>query len=370
MGDSNKGHLSRRTLLKAGGALGAAPFFAMAPSILAYGQTKSPIKVLDFTTTADVAKAEQEGQIVFYCHENEAGTAGIMEGFNKDFPKIKTSYVRAQTGALYNKILAERQAGKFECDVIQLSDLSPAVDFQKKGGYEFHDSPESAGGIYKPDNMSTPKGYFFWTGVDPAGIAYNSDKVVAADAPKEWKDILNPRWKGKMSTKISASGLQFVQWYALRKLYGPGFWTEYAKQQPKAFDSRVQLFDRLSKGDDVITSVGEYPAYILFKSRGAKVEFVAPPDGLVATPLIVGAVNKAPHPEVAKLFVDWAMSKRGQAWYQTNPNLYYASVRTDAPPMPTGVSLSKFKLLYPSDWDEYATMRDQFTKEWNGILGL
>ena len=116
----------------------------------------------------------------------------------------------------------------------------------------------------------------------------------------------------------------------------------------------MQLFDRLAKGDDMITAIGEYPAYILFKSRGAKVEFVAPPDGLVATPLVVGAVNKAPHPEAAKLFVDWAMSKRGQAWYQTNPNLYYGSVRTDAPPMPTGVKLSDFKLLYPTDWNEYA----------------
>ena len=123
-------------------------------------------------TNADVAKAEQEGQLVFYCHENEAGTAGIMEGFNKDFPKIKTSYVRAQTGALYNKILSERSAGRFDVDVIQLSDLAPAFDFQKKGGYEHYVSPESS--AYKKDHLSAPNGYFFWTGVDPAGIAYNT----------------------------------------------------------------------------------------------------------------------------------------------------------------------------------------------------
>ncbi|MGB9211041.1 MAG: extracellular solute-binding protein, partial [Pseudolabrys sp.] len=329
---------------------------------------KSPTQVLDFMTNADVAKAEQEGQLVFYCHENEAGTAGIMEGFSKDFPKIKTSYVRAQTGALYNKILSERAAGRFDVDVIQLSDLAPAFDFRKKGGYEHYVSPESS--AYEKDHLSSPNGFFFWTGVDPAGIAYNSEKVAASDAPKGWKDILDHRWKGKISCKISASGLQFVQWYMLRKIYGDGFWKEFAKLQPHAFDSRVQLFDRLAKGDDMITAIGEYPAYILFKSKGAKVEFVAPPDGLVATPLVVGAVNKAPHPEASKLFVDWAMSKRGQAWYQTNPNLYYGSVRTDAPPMPTGVKLGDFKLLYPSDWDEYASQSAMFLKEWNGMLGL
>ena len=76
----------------------------------------------------------------------------------------------------------------------------------------------------------------------------------AEEAPKTYKDLLNPRWRNKMSCKISASGLQFVQWYTLRKLYGAGFWKEFAKQNPHAFDSRVQLFDRLAKGDDDMTA--------------------------------------------------------------------------------------------------------------------
>jgi iron(III) transport system substrate-binding protein len=116
--------ITRRHVLKAGSALAATAIAA--PRVSAQG-AKTPTKVLDFTTFADVAKAEQEGQLVFYCHENEAGTAAIMEGFGKDFPKIKTSYVRAQTGALYNKILSERSAGRFDVDVIQLSDVAPAV---------------------------------------------------------------------------------------------------------------------------------------------------------------------------------------------------------------------------------------------------
>ena len=175
MAELTGGKLTRRGLLKAGTAMAALPFLGIAaPSVLAQGVSKSPTKVLDFTTNADVAKAEQEGQLVFYCHENEAGTAGIMEGFGKDFPKIKTSYVRAQTGALYNKILSERSAGRFDVDVLQLSDLAPAFDFQKKGGYEHYVSPESP--AYKKDHLSAPNGYFFWTGVDPAGIAYNTEQ--------------------------------------------------------------------------------------------------------------------------------------------------------------------------------------------------
>ena len=77
-----------------------------------------------------------------------------------------------------------------------------------------------------------------------------------------------------------------MQWYLLRQIHGNDFWKEFAKQRPRAFDSRVQLFDRLSKGDDDMTALAEYSAYVLYKIRGADVEFVAPPEGLVATPLI------------------------------------------------------------------------------------
>ena len=85
---------------------------------------------------------------------------------------------------------------------------------------------------------------------------------------------------------------------------------------------------------------------------------------------MVGALNRAPHPEVATLFVDWAMSLRGQQFYQDNLNLIYASVRDDAPPMLTGVRLRDFKLLAPTDLADYVASHDEFNKVWSAMLGL
>ena len=360
---------TRRGLLKTVAALASLPMGGIPlRGALAQASVKAPTPILDFHTYADVPKAEKEGELVFYCHENEAGTAAIMHEFGKDFPKIKTSYVRAQTGALYNKILSERSAGRFDVDIIQLSDLAPAVDFQKKGGYETYVSPEA--GAYKPEYLSNPAGSFFWTGVTFCGIGYNTAKIKPEDAPKTWKDLLDPRWRNMLSCKISSSGLQFVEWYTLRKLYGDEFWREFAKQRPHAFDSRVQLFDRLAKGDDLISATADYGGYALFKNRGANVGLATPADGLPATPLVVGMVSKAPHPEAARLFVDWAMSNRGQAFYQNNENLIYGSLRSDAPPMLTGARLRDFKLLFPTDFDDYVASQPIFLKEWNSMLGL
>ena len=156
----------------------------------------------------------------------------------------------------------------------------------------------------------------------------------------------------------------------LRKLYGDDFWREFAKLKPRGFDSRAQLFDRLSKGDDAVCALAEYAGYVLVKDKGADIEFVAPADGLPATPIVLGILTKAPHPEAAKLFIDWALSLRGQAVYQNNKILLYGSVRSDAPVMVTGKRLSDFKLLFPSDWADFVASHGTFVKEWNAIMGL
>ena len=132
--------MNRRGFLKTAALAAAAAPVARAP--FAAAQARTATKVLDFQTLADVAKAEQEGEVVYYGHDCEAGIGVLLDSFKKDFPKIKTSYVRLQTGALYAKITAERSAGRFGVDVLQLSDISPAIDFQKKGGWEIHASPE------------------------------------------------------------------------------------------------------------------------------------------------------------------------------------------------------------------------------------
>jgi iron(III) transport system substrate-binding protein len=366
---SNPPHrrVTRRRFLQSGAALVALPILGATRH--AAGQAPAKVtKVLDFSTGADVAKAEQEGEVVYYGHDGEAAIGVLLEAFRKDFPKIKTNYVRLQTGALYAKITAERSANRFLVDILQLSDISPAIDFQKKGGYETYLSPEYA--AYKPAYLSTPPGSFAWVGVTFAGISYNRAKVKPEQAPKTWKDILNPAFKDGISAKLATSGMQHAQWYMLRKLYGNDFWLEFAKQRPRGFDARAQLFDRLAKGDDKVCALAEYGGYTLFKEKGADIEFVSPPDGLPATPAIIGVVNRAPHPEAAKLFLDWAVSNRGQAVYQNQSLLLYGSLRNDAPLMATGKKLADFKLLFPSDWADFQASHAVFVKEWNGIMGL
>jgi iron(III) transport system substrate-binding protein len=355
---------SRRRLLQTALAAATLPLAKRT----ANAQTRPVTAVQGFETSADMAKAEAEGEVLFYTHDSDPAGAAIVDAFHKDFPKIKGSYLRAQTGALYSKVLAERAAGRFAVDVIQFSEVSTALDFQKREGYELYNSPQAA--AYPAEALGPRPGYFFYPGMGFACIAYNSDRVPEAEAPKTWKDLLNPHWRNAISIKQSTSGMQFVQWYELRRLYGDGFWKEFAKLRPRGFDSRAQIFDRLAKGDDKVCALGEWAGYQLAKDKGAPLAFAAPADGCPASPMAAGIVSKPAHPEAARLFLDWLMSPKGQTLYQTNPFLYYPSLRKDAPPMPGGMKLAEYKLLFPQDMDAYEKAHSAFVKEWNGMLGL
>ena len=110
----------------------------------------------------------------------------------KAFPKIKANYFRLQAGALYAKLLSERQAKSYLVDVIQISDMGMIRDFQKKNGFVQYISPEMA--AFKPEYKSSPEGYWTWGSVIMGGIAYNKKNTTEAEAPKTWEDLLDPKW--------------------------------------------------------------------------------------------------------------------------------------------------------------------------------
>jgi len=326
----------------------------------------TPRQMDGFKSCANVEKAEQEGQLVVYSTDPEAESEKHLATFRKMFPKIATSYVRLQAGALYAKITAERQAKAYLVDIVQLSDMSLVQDFQKKGGYLPYVSTEMA--AFKPEYKSQPEGSWTWGSISMAGMAYNPKLVPADQVPKTWKDALDPVWMDQVTTKTSTSGMQHMTWYALRKIYGPDYWTEFAKLKPKGFDSYVQQFSRTIDGQEKLIHTAQYSGFLLNKAKGAPIEYVYPPEGLVAVPEGWGVVKEAPHPEAAKLYMDWFLGVPGQISYGNA--LAYNSLRADVPAPPGGVKPAGLKLLFPDDWDAFQKTHTQFVREWDKITGL
>jgi iron(III) transport system substrate-binding protein len=338
---------------------------AAAPSAWA-AACDTPRQMDGFKTCADVAAAEKEGSVVMYSPDPEANQASLMGAFHAAFPKIETTFLRLQTGALYAKLMAERQAKVFQPDVLTLTDMTFVLDFQKRGAWAKWDSPEYT--AYKPEHLSQPSGYFSWGGIIVAGIAYNPTTLKEADAPKTWKALLDPRWKDVINVKVSNSGLQHQTWMLVKNIYGDGYWKEFATLNPRAFDSYVQQFDRTVSGQDTVICTAQYSGYLQFKAKGAPIAFSIPEEGMIAAPSVVGVVDQAPHPQAARLFMDWFAGPAGQKAYVNATSLY--SPRTDVAPPAGAVPITSFKLLSPPDWDAFLKTHSQFVKEWNSMVGM
>ena len=180
-----------------------------------------------FKTCADVEKAEAEGAFVLYSTDPEQGQAKLLAAFNKAFPKIKTNYVRLQAGALYAKVLSERQAKSYLVDVIQISDMGMILRLPEAAAASVqYISPEMA--AFKPEYKSKPEGFWTWGSVIMGGIAYNPNNVPAAEAPKNWEDLLDPKWTDAINVKVSNSGLQHGVWYMLKPILGDDYFKKFA----------------------------------------------------------------------------------------------------------------------------------------------
>jgi iron(III) transport system substrate-binding protein len=318
-----------------------------------------------FKTCADVAQAEREGTIVVYTTTPDSDTSKVMAAFHAAFPAINPTFVRIQAGGLYAKLLSERQAGSYLVDTMEIT-LSLAQDFQNRNGWMHYQSPELA--AYKPEFRSNPEGYWAWNTVSMSGIAYNTDLVPADQAPKSWKDLLDPKWEGEINVKSVLAGVQHDVWYDVRQIYGDQYWDQFAKQKPRAFDSWVQQFERCSNGQDKIIGTAQYSGYLSMKARGAPLGFSFPTEGLPVDPAGTGIVSNPPHPQAARLFMDWLLGVPGQT--ATVNAVFGYSVRTDVQPPAGGVAFSSVKLLVPADWADAVKSQRQFVHDWNRITGL
>ena len=267
--------------------------------------------MLDFQTGADVAKAEQEGEVVYYSHDGEAGHRGparrLPQGLPQDQDQLRAGPDRRALRQDHRRALGRTASASTSSS----SPTSRPRSTSRRRAATSCTSPRSTRPT-SPPTRARPAGHFTWAGVTFAGIAYNTLQGEARQAPKTWKDIAEPGLQGRRSAPScrppacsTCSGTRCGSFMA--RTSG----RSSPSSAPSGFDSRAQLFDRLAKGDDRVCALAEYAGYTLFKEKGAEIDFVAPPDGLPATPALIGVVNKAPHPEAAKLFVDWAISNRG-----------------------------------------------------------
>ncbi len=250
-----------------------------------------------------VAGAKKEGRLVLYASAAVQQLQMYFAAFNKRYPFIKTEYYRTDKQKLLSRILLEHRSKQHLADLIHTSVIETHI-LKTRGALSRYVPAEAAA---YPGQFKDPEGY--WTSVLLSGtlMGFNSRQVSRAEAPKRYEDLLLPRWKnaiGLDNTKI--------EWFAmLLKLKGRPFMEKLAAQNPKVMAGNTNLLNLLAAGEFAITpGVYEYSIEVL-KDKGAPVDWVGLEPVIVYT-VAVSLPAQPQHPNAAKLFIEWVLSKEGQ----------------------------------------------------------
>jgi iron(III) transport system substrate-binding protein len=276
--------------------------FALALVIFSWhGETKaqSSKEILD--------GAKKDGQLVFYAGIPVPDAQVILAAFEKKYPFIKTTFYRSTGPALVSRIQTEQRAGQPVWDVMNSTGFEPYV-LVEQGYFGKYESPERKN---FPEGHKDGEGFWATMYTSPNLVSYNTRLVSSKDLPKDYSDLLDPKWKGRLGLDSSD-----FEWYAnLKKVWGNdkarNFLDGLKKQDVRLIQGRALLTELLGGGEFAVLVNNYLQNVVEAKRKGNAVEFLAL-DPVIAGSGLVGVNKTAPHPSAARLFIDFALSKEGQ----------------------------------------------------------
>ena len=271
--------------------------------------------------------ANKEGKLLFYTPEvMEGAVRPILNAFQKKYPYIKVDVWRADIPALLPRIVEEYGAGKYLVDVISGSPklyavLQKAAILQPFYSPNFNYIPDD--GITKAPGQGAFRVAFREHGI---GLGYNTKLMNREQVPKTYKDLLNPKWKGKIP--ISAGGTTHNWLFAMASAHGDEFVKQVARQDFIVQNvSARALLDMIIYGEYAFSPTIFSSQVINSREQGAPCEWV-PLEPVFINIGELALPRQAPNPHAALLFLDFRLTKEAAEIYRKTG---YNPTRKDVP---------------------------------------
>ncbi|MGD0175367.1 MAG: extracellular solute-binding protein [Candidatus Bathyarchaeia archaeon] len=322
------------------------------------------------------AAAKQEGALTFYhFYPTEWGQA-MLNAFQAKYPGISLSQFTAPAGELVTRISSEATAGKYTADVINMDAASHGV-LKSMNLTAPYKALGAQGGTFDPAFIDPDYNYYVVI-LEVMGGVVNTKLVPKELWPIDWTDYINPNPKLKGLVSFGDArrlGTQYIVLFSLITKYGQ----EKTKTMYQSLTSiNAKMWPTGSTGTDWVTT-GEAPIifalphtdYEGLRAAGVPVEFLSYASGLPAVAETMGIARNAPHPNAAKLFIEFYLSEEGQVALTKEP-LWFVPTRRGLVAQlpflpPVSELLSKVIII---DYLAAANQRTDLRNLWGQWLGL
>jgi len=304
-----------------------------------------------------LAQARRERELDWYTSLPAQDAHAIARRFMQKYPFLTCRVTRSSTFEIVQRVQNEISRGQVVADVLHVLDTGVFVNLQQSGQLYRYEAPESKS---LPPALRSP-GYWAACRVVVTALAIREGERLKLEA---WSDLLNLPLDTAIGIKdAETSGSAYATYYLLRDKYGYSFWERLAVRHVRIYRSEVDMLAGLRRGEvDVLAGIMAEPA-----SREPGVRMIWPKDG---APIVLGPIAvlaAAPHPNAGKLFVDFVLSREGQALIRDVGGGYPA--REDLEP-PRGLpDLKNMPVLWPrAPWELYTALQDTLQAEYHDLF--
>ena len=315
---------------------------------------------------AEIEKAAQaEGTVMVYHNLRPQGAEPLMEDFKKANPNIKApEQMRLGSAPLIERFSTEFAADRNVADVMITYPDERVFDGIKNGWATEWTPPEIKA---FPAEMNVDNKMFAVNQAREA-IIWNKQKVKAADAPKEWEDLFDAKWKGRIGMNPPWRSISVQSIVALWEEKGITDAAQKLKDlDVRFFEGSSGIIQAVIRGDVHVAELSDLPLNPMLED-GAPVGFAYPKSGTTVTTAYIWVSGKAPHPNAGKVFVNWILSAEGQNALQKHGGL--SATRPGTPPLshiPATESLpntvDSMKLVTPE-------RQKKMIEEWRTVFGV
>ncbi|MBI4332667.1 MAG: extracellular solute-binding protein [Chloroflexi bacterium] len=349
---------------------------APAPETRAPGGTQPATREQEWDKV--VAGARKEGKLTWYSFGGTLPRDAVAKILSERYG-IELEYLVIRSAELFPRVVNERKAGLYIPDVLAGGPAAMVVNF-KPAGYL-----DPIGSTVILPEAKDPAGWL-WGGLkfvdkEPSTIisfiaklenpiAINTDLVQPGEI-KGYQDLLQPKWKGKIEMNdptVEGTGLS---WYSVvsQKL-GLDYMRQLARQEVTfVIDHRIEM-EWLARGKYAVLIGPQDGQFASFKDAGAPVGLLTPVEGtfLSSGGGSIALMNRAPHPNAARLFINWLLTREGQDLWQKSA--MQQSARVDLPPGFTGTARKEgAAYMWISDEDTLLG-KSKYGKEAAQVFGI
>ncbi|MBI2848067.1 MAG: extracellular solute-binding protein [Chloroflexi bacterium] len=315
------------------------------------------------------AAAQKEGKITFW---TSFGTLAdtYLAPFKKKYPWLQVEVWQATNEPIGQKFMAEAQVGTHTADVLGLSEeVALAIPASLYGKYEWPNTTDW------PATSKQKDGLYLRSHMNPMGPTFNTN-LAGANPPKKWDDLKNPAWKGKAVAATDSEEAPLMTALIWGQPGQPAwdksfaYWQElFTTLQPKTTTGYTPPTKLLGAGEYYLF-VYDSGAVALREMMTSKLPIALLPDVIPAKPSVLALPKDTPHPNAARLFLDYMTSPEGATLFSNT--MYSISMS------PSAANSEPNKVISEKGIKLFVVTADQMSKEnmkksgdfWRKLLGL